>query len=150
MWQAVSDACGGASAGERVDQRRAFHGRRDIAGSLGRGESFQPKDKKQQPPDDPGNPTVNFCGERRSNETHESKTDPEALLAKKGQGKESKLSYTGNLPVENRNGLIVDAEVFQASGTAERESLFSSAWQQNGFARAESARGESWRCYRIG
>ena len=83
--------------------------------------SFQPKDKKQPPPDDPGNPTVNFRGEKRSNETHESKTDPEALLAKKGEGKESKLSYTGNLLVENRNGLIVDAEVFQANGTAERD-----------------------------
>jgi len=64
---------------------------------------------------------VNFRGERRSNETHESKTDPEALLARKGEGKESKLSYTGNLLVENRNGLIVDAEVFQANGTAERD-----------------------------
>jgi IS5 family transposase len=83
--------------------------------------SFQPKDKKQPPTDDPGNPTVNFRGERRGNETHESKTDPEALLAKKGEGKESKLSYTGNLLVENRNGLIVDAEVFQANGTAERD-----------------------------
>ena len=83
--------------------------------------SFQPKDKKQPPPDDPGNPTVNFRGERRSNETHASKTDPEALLARKGQGKESKLSYCGNLLVENRNGLIVDAEVFQANGTAERD-----------------------------
>src|SRR5690348_10990784 len=83
--------------------------------------SFQPKDKKQPPPDDPGNPTVNFRGERRSNETHASKTDPEALLARKGEGKESKLSYCGNLLVENRNGLIVDAEVFQANGTAERD-----------------------------
>ena len=83
--------------------------------------SFQPKDKKQPPPDDPGNPTVNFRGEKRSNETHASKTDPEARLAKKGEGKESKLSYTGNLLVENRNGLVVDAEVFQANGTAERD-----------------------------
>jgi len=84
--------------------------------------SFQAKDKKPSPPpDDPGNPTVNFRGERRSNQTHESKTDPEALLAKKAEGKESKLSYTGNLLVENRNGLIVDAEVFQANGTAERD-----------------------------
>ena len=83
--------------------------------------SFQPKDKKQPPPDDLGNPTVNFRGERRSNETHASKTDPESLLAKKGEGKESKLSYCGNLLVENRNGLIVDAEVFQANGTAERD-----------------------------
>src|SRR6202008_3656742 len=84
--------------------------------------SFQPKQEKPLPaPDDPGNPTVNFRGERRSNETHESKTDPEALLARKGEGKESKLSYTGNLLVENRHGLIVDAEVFQANGTAERD-----------------------------
>jgi transposase len=83
--------------------------------------SFQPKDKKPVPPDDPGNPTVNFRGERRSNETHASKTDPESLLARKGEGKESKLSYSGNLLVENRNGLIVDAEVFQANGTAERD-----------------------------
>ena len=64
---------------------------------------------------------MNFRGERRSNETHVSKTDPEALLARKGRGKESKLSYCGNLLVENRNGLIVDAEVFQANGTAERD-----------------------------
>ena len=84
--------------------------------------SFQPKNEKpSSPPDDPGNPTVNFRGERRSNETHASKTDPEALLARKGEGKESKLSYSGNLLVENRNGLIVDAEVFQANGTAERD-----------------------------
>jgi transposase len=85
--------------------------------------SFQPKQGKTLPPcdDDPGNPTMNFRGEKRSNQTHESKTDPEALLARKGQGKESKLSYTGNLLVENRNGLIVDAEVFQSNGTAERD-----------------------------
>ena len=83
--------------------------------------SFQARDKKQPPPDDPGNPTVDFHGELRSNQTHESKTDPEALLACKGKGKESKLSYCGNLLVENRNGLIVDAEVFQTNGTAERD-----------------------------
>jgi transposase len=83
--------------------------------------SFQPKDKKQPPSDDPGNPTVNFRGEKRSNDTHESKTDPESLLARKGEGKESKLSYSGNLLVENRHGLIVDADVFQANGTAERD-----------------------------
>ena len=84
--------------------------------------NFQPKDgKPTPPPDDPGNPTVNFHGEKRSNETHESKTDPDSLLARKSGGKESKLSYSGNLLVENRNGLIVDAEVFQANGTAERD-----------------------------
>jgi hypothetical protein len=82
--------------------------------------SFQPKQgKPTPPPDDPGNPTVNFRCEKRSNETHESKTDPDSLLARKSEGKESRLSYSGNLLVENRNGLIVDAEVFQANGTAE-------------------------------
>jgi len=64
---------------------------------------------------------VNFRGEERANDTHESKTDPECLLARKSGGKESRLSYSGNLLVENRNGLIVGAEVFQANGTAERE-----------------------------
>ena len=84
--------------------------------------SFRPKDEEPAPPpDDPGNPTVNFRGEKRSNDTHESKTDPEARLARKGEGKEAKLSYSGNLLVENRNGLIVDAEVFQTNGTAERD-----------------------------
>jgi len=83
--------------------------------------SFQPRDKKSSPPpDDPGNPTVNFHGEKRSNQTHESKSDPEAQLARKGLGKEAKLSYSGNLLVENRNGLIVDSRVWEATGTAER------------------------------
>ncbi len=83
--------------------------------------SFQPKEKKTPPPDDPGNPTVNFHGDKRSNDTHASNTDPESQLARKGPGKEAKLSYSGNLLVENGNGLIVDAEVFQANGTAERD-----------------------------
>ena len=83
--------------------------------------SFQQKDGKNPPPDDPGNPTVDFHGEKRSNETHESTTDPDALLARKGNGKEAKLSYNGNLLVENRNGLIITAELFQANGTAERD-----------------------------
>jgi transposase len=83
--------------------------------------SFQAKDKQDGPPDDPGNPTVDFHGQERSNETHESKTDPDALLARKGKGKEAKLSYNGNLLVENRNGLIVNAELLQANGRAERD-----------------------------
>jgi transposase len=83
--------------------------------------SFQPKDGKQPPPDDPGNPTVNFHGEKRSNQTHASKTDPDARLARKGPGKEAKLSFSANLLVENRNGLIVSSEVFEANGRAERD-----------------------------
>jgi len=82
--------------------------------------SFQRKYEKQGPPDDPGNPTVNFHGEKRNNETHASTTDPDALLARKGSGKEAKLSYNGNLLTENRNGLIMNTQVFQANGTAER------------------------------
>lgn len=82
--------------------------------------SFQRKGAAPAAPDDPGNPTVNFRGERRSNETHESTTDPEARLARKGDGKEAKLSYCGNLMTENRNGLITDALLVTATGTAER------------------------------
>src|SRR5690242_7063833 len=65
--------------------------------------SFQRKDQNNgAPPDDPGNPTVNFHGESRRNDTHESTTDADALLARKGSGKEAKLSYNGNLLTENR------------------------------------------------
>lgn len=83
--------------------------------------SFQRQDQKPDPPDDPGNPSVDFHGETRSNETHQSTTDPDAMLARKGNGKESKLSFNANLLTENRNGLVVNAEVFQANGTAERD-----------------------------
>ncbi len=75
--------------------------------------------KEPAPPDDPGNPTVDFHGESRSNETHQSTTDPEALLARKGSGKEAKLSYTGSILMENRNGLVADAMVLPADGQAE-------------------------------
>jgi hypothetical protein len=71
--------------------------------------------------DDPGNPTVDFHGEIRSNNTHESTTDPEARLARKSGGHESKLAYCGNVLIENRNGLVVDTELMLCSGTAERE-----------------------------
>lgn len=83
--------------------------------------SFQSKDAPKEPPTDSGNPAVDFHGEKRSNETHESRTDPDALLARKGNGKEAKLSYSGNLLIENRNGLILNTELMQANGTAERD-----------------------------
>ena len=84
--------------------------------------SFKRKDgSDQQPPDDPGNPTVDFHGERRSNATHQSTTDPEARLAKKGAGKEAKLSFAGHLLMENRNGLAVNGCVTRAEGRAEVE-----------------------------
>jgi len=71
--------------------------------------------------DDPGNPTVNFHGERRSNTTHQSTTDPDSRLAKKGPGREAKLAYVGEVLMENRSGLVMDACVVQAHGTAERD-----------------------------
>ena len=63
---------------------------------------------------------MDYRGEKRSNETHESKSDPEALLARKGGDKEAKLSYSGNLLGEKRSGLIVESRVWEATGTAER------------------------------
>jgi len=83
--------------------------------------SFQRKGEKKDPPDDSGNPNVDFHGEKRSNQTHQSTTDPDALLARKGNGKEAKLSYNGNVLTENRNGLVVNTETLQANGTAERD-----------------------------
>ena len=87
--------------------------------------SFKRKDSKpaQSPPDDhdPGNPSVDFHGERRSNDSHQSTTDPQALLARKGKGKESKLSYAGHVLMENRHGLAVNCCVTQATGRAEPE-----------------------------
>jgi transposase len=74
----------------------------------------------QSPPDDPGNPTVDFRGERRSNETHESTTDPEARLAKKSPGAAAKLSFSGHALMENRNGLLVDLRIAEQNGRAER------------------------------
>jgi transposase len=82
--------------------------------------SFKRKDAPPASPDDPGNPTVNFHGERRSNTTHASTTDPDARLARKGPGQEAKLCYTGHVLMENRNGLAVGGCVIRASGHAER------------------------------
>jgi hypothetical protein len=74
----------------------------------------------RRPPDDPGNPTVNFDGEKRSNETHQSTTDPEAKLARKGNNQPAKLRDLANALMENRNGLLVDLRVEPATGTGER------------------------------
>lgn len=77
------------------------------------------KDNNSKPPDDPGNPSVNFRGEKRSNDTHESTTDPEAKMATKGGGQTAKLSYAAHVLMENRNGLCADVTVTRAGGTAE-------------------------------
>src|SRR5688572_20781765 len=84
--------------------------------------SFRRKDAgPTPPPDDPGNPTVNFHGESRRNDTHQSTTDPDARLARKGNGKEAKLSYAGHVLLDNRHGLVANVCVTAATGVAERE-----------------------------
>jgi transposase len=85
--------------------------------------SLKPKEQvgPPPPPDDPGNPTVTFHGERRANATHQSTTDPEARLARKGAGKEAKLCFSGHVLREHRHGLCVDLQIAPATGTAERD-----------------------------
>lgn len=84
--------------------------------------SFKPKEgNKGTPQTREKNPSVDFHGEHRTNDTHGSTTDAQALLAKKGAGKEAKLCFAGHVLMENRNGLVVDVALTQATGTAERE-----------------------------
>ena len=86
--------------------------------------SFRPKgeEESQRPSDDDaGNPTIDFHGEKRSNKTHESTTDPESRLMRKGPGKEAKLCYGAHALMENRHGLLVDFQITKATGTAEKE-----------------------------
>ena len=86
--------------------------------------SFRPKGEQpgdRPPPDDPGNPSVDFHGERRRNATHQSTTDPAARLAKKAAGKEARLCYTESVLMVNRNGIMIDLRLGQATGRAERE-----------------------------
>jgi transposase len=84
--------------------------------------SFRPKaGDSSAPPDDPGNPTVNYRGERRTNATHQSTTDPDARLYKKGVGRPAQLAYLGHVLMENRSGLVVDTRVTAADGHGERQ-----------------------------
>ena len=85
--------------------------------------SFQRKDGSSAGPSDsdPGNPTMDFHGEKRGNQTHESSTDAEARLARKGDGKEAKLCYGAHVLMENRNGLVVNTRLTLATGTSERD-----------------------------
>jgi Transposase DDE domain len=88
--------------------------------------SFHPKDRKPTDGSDgngfkPSNPDVDFHGQKRTNETHQSRTDPEAMLYRKGPGKEAKLSHMGHTLTENRHGLIINVTVTEANGTAERD-----------------------------
>ena len=87
--------------------------------------SFRPRDESAPPvtDDDPGNPSVDFRGERRRNETHASTTDPEARLLRKGPGQEAKPAFLGHALMENRHGLLMDFTVSPATGTAERDAV---------------------------
>ena len=108
--------------------------------------SFRAKEKSAAkaapPPDDPGNPTVDFHGEKRSNETHASTSDPEARLYKKSAGSEAKLSYLGHVLAENRHGLVVQTRVTQATGTAEREAAVKMIAAQAGGGRRVTMGGD--------
>lgn len=100
--------------------------------------SFRPKGEKpkdREPPDDPGNPTVNFHGEKRSNETHESMTDPEAKLMRKSNGQTAKLSYSLNGLIENQNGILVELQLEQATGMAERDAAIGMLYRLGGTSR---------------
>ena len=84
--------------------------------------SFRPRrGPERSPPDDPGNPTVNFHGERRRNDTHQSTTDPQARLYRKGPGREATLAYLGHVLLDNRHGLVANICVTAATRTAERD-----------------------------
>ena len=89
--------------------------------------SFRPKDGTGKPPEPGGD--VDFRGEKRKNQTHESTTDPDARLYKKSKGSEAKMSYLGHALMENRHGLLVDTMVTLADGTAERDAALLMASQ---------------------
>jgi transposase len=102
--------------------------------------SFRPKaEPGDEPPSGAGggrNAERDFHGERRRNDTHASTTDPDARLFRKGRGKEAKLCHMGHLLMENRNGLIVDAMLTPATGTAERDAAEAMLGRQTGRHRA--------------
>jgi transposase len=99
--------------------------------------SFQKKKGGEAQPndDDASNPTIDFRGEERRNDTHESTTDPDARLARKSGGQEAKLAYCGNVLIENRHGLVVDTELLQWNGTAERDAAMVMAERLEGSER---------------
>ena len=106
--------------------RRALHGGWDAARSLGQPEEFPSEGRRAAA----GTPReADFHGQRRSNATHQSTTDPDARLYKKSKGSEAKLSYLGHGLMENRNGLLVRTMVTQADGTAERDAALLMAWK---------------------
>ena|SRR5438034_371480 len=112
--------------------------------------SFRAKDGSDEPPSGGRNGERDFQGERRSNDTHASTTDPEARLYRKGKGKEAKLSYIGNALTENRHGLVVAAELGSATGTIEREAAQTMIVRHSpGSRRLTAWRRQGLRCARV-
>jgi transposase len=97
--------------------------------------SVQPRDGSGRPPPGGKNPSVDYQGQRRTNETHASTTDPEARLARKGEGQSAKLAYAGHVLMENRNGLIVEIVLSPADGRAERAAALAMLDRQVGDGR---------------
>jgi len=106
--------------------------------------SFKPKDTPPAPPDDPKNPTVNFHGQARRNDTHQSTTDPDARLYKKATGREAKLAYLGHLLTENRYGFIIDTAVTEASGFAERDAAIAMLGELPSTGRRVTVAADKW------
>lgn len=94
-----------------------------LVGAWASMKSFQPKASRNDQDSEPGsrNPDVDFRGDKRRNDTHESKTDPDAKLYRKSQGQSSRLCFMGHVLMENRNGLAVNSRLTHATGTAERD-----------------------------
>jgi transposase len=103
--------------------------------------SFKPKDAADDDTDDPGNPTVNFHGEKRATDTLQSTTDPEARLYRKSSGTESKLCFAGHVMMDNRHGLAVDSRLTEATGRCEREAGLAMA-EAIGFRRKTTIGGD--------
>ena len=103
------------------------------------------KDPPHSPPDDPGNPTVDFHGETRRNDTHRSTTDADSRLARKGKGKEARLCYAGNVLMENRHGLVVDGDLRIAEEDPERKGARDMVERkQKGKSRRITLGGDKW------
>jgi transposase len=100
---------------------------------------------RDPPPDDPGNPSVDFRGETRRNETHRSTTDPESRLIRKGKGMQAKLSYMGNAMMEHRHGIAVDGDLRIAENNAERNGCLEMLRRkQEGRSKGITVGGDKW------
>jgi transposase len=121
----IADRCFGAVVGQAKLRRYVSSEHFSVDGTLleawASHKSFQPKDRQGPRPPAGRNAEVSFHGQRRSNDTHASTTDPQARLFRKSNATAAKLCYAGHLLMEHRNALIIDLELTEASGYAERD-----------------------------